>query len=150
MTSYSLRANPAPQALSYFKDQRRCPIRKIDSHRKPYGKKRYDDEPTRTQVSTLKVINITLTIAQVAVLSLVYTICPASTFDCFTAVKDLNLFAGKLVLKRIFYNKDIDLTLTTREDRLAVETLQSLTKVSSQHQSFCPLPGTHTCHSTRI
>lgn len=59
-----------------------------------------------TSNTTLKVINlsqIVLTFAQQSVLSLGLSFCPTADFNCFTAVKDVFLFAEDVYLKNTFH-----------------------------------------------
>lgn len=79
-----------------------------------------------------------------------------SKFDQFTVVKDLNLFARKLVLKKIFANKETHPQVDTNEDFIVLQTLQSLLdKQSIPESGFHPLcdqhqQNFHLCLSFRI
>lgn len=123
---------------------RRYPKRKKDPGKKPYGKKRFEEGTSGQTLKVINLSNIPLTNTKTEILSLGLTFSPASTFDCFTAVKDLDLFARKFVLKKIFYNRGTDLALSTREDRIAVETLtnrQLKIKVNYRSRLFYPPPN---------
>lgn len=67
-----------------------------------------------------------LTKKQTEVLSLGLTFAPASHFDHFLAVKDLHLFARKLVFKKRYQTRQPDSTFQTAEEREAVQALESL------------------------
>lgn len=99
----------------------------------------------------MKVINLsdhTLTPPQLEVLSLGLTFSPTSRFDTFSAVKDLHLFARKLLFK-IYYLKNLQTGLTTQEEREALENLESLLReqVSTEPSHF---PTTLIPSSTRF
>ncbi|XP_069588361.1 uncharacterized protein [Ranitomeya imitator] len=80
-------------------------LRKNNYRRKGNNRNRRTEKPS----SKLQVINLSdtpLSETQVDVLSLGLTFSPVSPFDSFLAVKDLHLFARKLVLKKLHDKSD--------------------------------------------
>ncbi|XP_077148359.1 uncharacterized protein LOC143809084 [Ranitomeya variabilis] len=79
-------------------------LRKNNYNRKGNNYKKKGDKRNENPPSKLQVINLSeikLSEAQVDVLSLGLTFSPTSPFDSFIAIKDLHLFARKLVLKKL-------------------------------------------------
>lgn len=78
---------------------------------------------------TLKVINLSeriLTDPQKEVLGLGLLFSPSCKFDSFTAIKDLHLFAKKLLFKKFYHDQVLHALFPTVEERQAIETLQAL------------------------
>lgn len=105
----------------------RYPKRRHTPYEHPYGGKgKTDDSRIRKDRSTLQVIHLsnkTLTEAQLSVLGRGLNFPPECKFDCFTGIKDINLFACKLAFKKIFHNKEMDPQLSTPEEQEALMVL---------------------------
>ncbi|CAJ0917029.1 unnamed protein product [Ranitomeya imitator] len=105
-----------------------------DIFHKPKGQKKARDN--------MKVINLSkyvLTDSQIGLLEKGLTFSPSSLLDPFTAIKDLNLFARKIILKKLHFKPTgCDQTVsTTIEDSEVVEILESL-EAEQQEASIVP------------
>ncbi|KAM4043956.1 uncharacterized protein ACNLHF_014260 isoform 1-T2 [Anomaloglossus baeobatrachus] len=81
----------------------------------------------KKQGNKLQVINLserTLSGAQIEVLSRGLTFAPSNSFHLVTALKDVNLFARKLILKKLFHKKDS--VTDSQAEREAINNLEEL------------------------
>ncbi|XP_069596909.1 uncharacterized protein [Ranitomeya imitator] len=79
--------------------------------------------------NNLKVINLSnhvLTESEINVLKKGLTFCPTAQFDKFIAIKDLHLFARKLMFKKHFHNEELFKLFPTEAEQEALETLEEL------------------------
>ncbi|XP_077131129.1 uncharacterized protein LOC143785876 [Ranitomeya variabilis] len=103
-------------------------LRKNINKRRNDNYKRRDkwaDNPGNARLQVINLSDKQLTEPQVEVLSLGLTFSPSSSFDSFLAVKDLNLFARKLVLKKLHSRSDKGMEWTEKELE-AIATLEEL------------------------
>ncbi|CAJ0946824.1 unnamed protein product [Ranitomeya imitator] len=105
--------------------------RKLD--RRPGNNKRQATVDEKT--NTPKVINLseeTFSDDEISLLSKGLSFSPASRFDHFTVVKDLNIFARSLIFKKWFHNKDKQQDLPRIDDH---EILEILEQLQEEHES---------------
>ncbi|CAJ0955519.1 unnamed protein product [Ranitomeya imitator] len=111
------------------------------------GRRKYADifqrpKGPRKARDTMKVLNLSkhsLTKAQIDLLEKGLTFSPSTPLDPFIAIKDLNLFARKIILKKLHFKPAgcDPTTSTTMEDREVVEILESL-ETEQQGVSMVP------------
>ncbi|XP_071999215.1 uncharacterized protein [Engystomops pustulosus] len=110
-------------------ERRFDPYRRQQPRRWARGEK--NNERSKTSLKVINLSDVDLTSAQLEVLSLGMSFSPVSPFDCFLAVKDLHLFARKLVFKKHFHqNTDLELFPSSHEQ----EALRSLEELLEEQQ----------------
>lgn len=89
-------------------------------------------------MKVINLSNISLTDAQSEVLSLGLSFSLASKFDSFLAVKDLQLFARKLLFKKFFHYETLHTHFPTFEEREAIRILESLADEEQEQKGEFP------------
>ncbi|XP_075720101.1 uncharacterized protein LOC142760804 [Rhinoderma darwinii] len=91
----------------------------------------------------LKVINlsdIVFTPSQISVLSLGLSFCPVTGFDDFLAIKDVFLFARKLIYKKYHSKNEPHHLFTAQEELEAVRALESLLQEQEVSNGYASRP----------
>lgn len=94
--------------------------------KRPHNKKKSKDN---TGKNSLKVINLTdkvLTRPQLEVLGKGLTFSPSANFYFFLAVKDLHLFARKLIFKKLYHTRQHENLFPTEDEQETLRILESL------------------------
>ncbi|XP_069596109.1 uncharacterized protein [Ranitomeya imitator] len=108
-------------------------LRGNTNQRRGHNYKRKEKRRNGPSTSGLQVINLSdhkLTEAQVEVLSLGLNFSPTASFDFFSALKDLNLFARKLVLKKLHEKQNLGEVWSERE----LEAIATLEELSNEQE----------------
>ncbi|XP_073437036.1 uncharacterized protein [Dendrobates tinctorius] len=96
-----------------------------------------------------KVINlsdVSLSAADLRLLSRGLSFSPASGFDLFDTIKDLHLFARSLLFKRYFHSNDMQSLFPTEEEQAALTILEELASGNENDgvtSCFCCLSAPH-------
>ncbi|XP_077121425.1 uncharacterized protein LOC143776202 [Ranitomeya variabilis] len=101
--------------------------------KKPYG---YTNENSG---NNLKVINLSsheLSLTEIDILGRGLMFCPRANFDHFTAVKDLHLFARKLVFKKFFHNESLLQMFPTEAEQETLAILHELAQENEPQEVF--------------
>ncbi|XP_069620483.1 uncharacterized protein [Ranitomeya imitator] len=94
--------------------------------------------------SNLKVINLSnhvLTDIEIDILQKGLMFCPAAQFNKFTAVKDLHLFARKLMFKKLFHNEGTLQLFPTEAEQEALTILDELAREHNEPVGVIYLPA---------
>ncbi|CAJ0928558.1 unnamed protein product [Ranitomeya imitator] len=110
---------------------------KNNARRTPPGNKSAYKAVPSTSGSGNKVINLSdieLTQPQLEVLNLGLNLSPTAKFDAFSAVKDVHLFARKLLLKNLHHKSPNMGSELTPETTAELETLENLTELLREQE----------------
>ncbi|XP_056391002.1 uncharacterized protein LOC130284574 [Hyla sarda] len=125
--------------------------RKKDQHGGSDRRRRFQNtSQAETSKSVLKVINlsdITLTNTQCEVLSLGLSFSPSCSINTFDTIKDLHLFARKLIFKKMFHPQSSSAVCSTREDLHTLQMLEELAAESNISNDKKWFPSTLTPRS---
>ncbi|CAJ0955116.1 unnamed protein product [Ranitomeya imitator] len=94
-------------------------------------KDKYMDSPSTSKLQVINLSDVALTEPQIEVLSLGLSFSPTASFDLFSVMKDLNLFARKLVLKKLHEKSNFGEEWTEQE----LETINILEDLSNEQDT---------------
>ncbi|CAJ0944873.1 unnamed protein product [Ranitomeya imitator] len=94
-------------------------------------KDKYMDSPSTSKLQVINLSDVVLTEPQIEVLSLGLSFSPTASFDLFSVMKDLNLFARKLVLKKLHEKSNFGEEWTEQE----LETINILEDLSNEQDT---------------
>ncbi|XP_073414454.1 uncharacterized protein [Dendrobates tinctorius] len=103
------------------------------------GSARYQSNSGTRRNDKPKVINLSshiLSNEQVELLEKGLSFSPSQQLDSFTVIKDVHLFARKLILKRFHEKSTMGLSLNSEEEKAALEILESLAEESNPMEAF--------------
>ncbi|XP_073406899.1 uncharacterized protein [Dendrobates tinctorius] len=103
------------------------------------NKRNYSPELNSNQLKVINLSNHTFSFTELDILSKGLMFCPTAKFDCFTAVKDLHLFARKLLFKRIFHDKQTFDLFPTEAEQKALTDLEQLSREHNIKEVLCRL-----------
>lgn len=139
----SLESNTLESSKGYSSKETNPRSRRYETRATPMKRKNYGDS-SNTSLKVINLFNISLTRAQESLLCLGLSLSPVEGLDYFTAVKDISLFARKLLFKKHFSKGDVNSIFTVQEELKAIRILESLLEEqevsTATFPPFTPLP----------